>query len=373
VSSGKFVPYTIALMETKNRIAGFDLARAYAIFGMFIVNFNIVFGDYHGEGTINTFLNLFNGNSSTLFVMLAGMGVALLSNRPLYTELEKRNLQSVILKRSWFLFFIGLLLYLWWSADILHFYGGYMHVAAMLLFVPKRWYVVGIVVSIVIWHILLFIIPFEAGWNFETLQYTDFWTVKGFLRNTFYNGWNPIFPWIGFFLFGMWLGRLKWYDKVIKIKIFIIAIAVYLITEAVRYLAVQPGVSADITQYLKADYLPHTLPFMLSTGSFGCVLLVIWFWIGERWGETKIARWLTATGQMTLTHYILSLTLGMILLSWLTGLSYVNYVIERTPASPLSILIFSIIYFIASVAFSAWWKLRLKNGPFEILMRRFSG
>jgi uncharacterized protein len=360
-------------METKKRISGFDLARAYAIFGMFIVNFNIVFGEYHGEGAINTFLNLFNGNSSTLFVMLAGMGVALLSNRDAYTELEKKSLRSIILKRSWVMFFLRLLLYLWWPADILHFYGGYMHVAALLLFVPRCWYVIGTAGAILFWHALLFIIPFEAGWNFDTLQYLDFWTVTGFLRNTFYNGWNPIFPWIGFFLFGMWLGRLDWHDKAIKIKVIVIAEVVYLATEAVRYLATQPSVPAELAQYLVADYLPPTLPFMLSTGSFGCVLLVIWFWVGERWGDTKIAHWLMATGQMTLTHYILSLTLGMLLLSWLTGLSYVNYVVERTPASPFFILIFSIAYFAASVAFSAWWKTRFKNGPFEILMRRFSG
>lgn len=360
-------------METKKRIVGFDLARAYAIFGMFVVNFNIVFGEHAGEGAINTFLNLFNGNSSTLFVMLAGMGVALLSNRESYTDLERTDLRSIILKRSWFLFLIGLLLFLWWPADILHFYGGYMHVAAWLLFIPKRWYLVGMAGAILLWHLLSGIIPFETGWNFETLQYTDFWTVEGFLRNTFYNGWNPIFPWMGFFLFGMWLGKLHWQDKATKIKVMAAAMGVYLTTEIVRYLIHQPGVSAELAQYLTADYLPPTLPFMLSTGSFSCVLLVIWFWVGERWGETKMAHWLMATGQLTLTHYILSLTLGMLLFSWLTGLSYINGAAGHTPASPLFILLFSVLYFIGSVAFSAWWKMRFKNGPFEMLMRRFSG
>jgi uncharacterized protein len=359
--------------SSKNRIIGFDLARAYAIFGMFIVNFNIVFGEYHTGGAINTFLSLFNGNSSTLFVMLAGMGVALLTNRPGYTDEEQKNLRGIILKRSWFLFVIGLLLYLWWPADILHFYGGYMHVAALLLFVPKRWYVVGALVAIAVWHALLFVIPFEAGWNFDTLQYADFWTVKGFLRNTFYNGWNSIFPWLAFFLFGMWLGRLPWHKSRLKIRVLITAVIVYVFAEVIRWIGAQPIVLADIAMYLTADYLPPTLPFMLSTASFGCLLLVIWFWIGERWGQSKIAGWLAATGQMTLTHYILSLTLGMLLFASLTGIPYINHLAERTPASPALVLVFSVVYFAASVVFSAWWKGRFKNGPFELLMRKISG
>ena len=53
---------------------------------------------------------------------------------------EKAKLRSHILKRSWFLLSIGLLLFTWWPGDILHFYGGYMHIAAFILFVPKRYY-----------------------------------------------------------------------------------------------------------------------------------------------------------------------------------------------------------------------------------------
>ena len=57
----------------KQRIIGFDLARAYAIFGMFIVNFNMVFGSYNDQSIIGKFMSLFSGNSSTVFVILAGM------------------------------------------------------------------------------------------------------------------------------------------------------------------------------------------------------------------------------------------------------------------------------------------------------------
>jgi uncharacterized protein len=359
--------------SSKNRIIGFDLARAYAIFGMFIVNFNTVFGSHTNHKGLSGFLNLFNGNSSTLFVMLAGMGVALMSNRAEYSEIEKKNIKAIVMKRSRFLFFIGLLLYFWWPADILHFYGGYMHIAAFLLFVPKRWYVMGAIAAISIWHILLVIIPFENGWDFATLQYTDFWTVTGFLRNTFYNGWNPIFPWVAYFLLGMWLGRLNWFEKSVKIKVLVASEVVYIAIEVLQYLASQPGFNPSLAFYINADYIPPALPFMLSTASFGCAMLVIMTWIGEKFSESKIAQALASTGQMTLSHYIISLTVGMIILSILTGKNYTGNITEQEPTSPLFIFLYSIIYFLASVAFSVWWKSKFKNGPFEMLMRKISG
>lgn len=366
--------HNIKCMEqTKSRIIGFDLARAYAIFGMFIVNFNTVFGSHTNHEGLSGFLNLFNGNSSSLFVILAGMGVSLMSNRMSYSEIEKNAIRSVVIKRSWFLFFIGLLLYLWWPADILHFYGGYMHIAALLLFVPTRFYLISAAIVILLWHVLFVFIPFENGWNFTTLQYIDFWTVSGFLRNTFYNGWNPIFPWLAYFLLGMWLGRLNWNEKSVKIKLFAVAELTYLSIEGARYLAEKSNLPADVKFYLAADYLPPTLPFLLSTGSLSCVILIITFWIGEKVHHYRFASLLVNTGRMTLTHYILSLTLGMILLAALSGRSYIGSVNESTPLAPAFILIYSLAYFGVSVWLSKVWSSYFPNGPFESLMRKISG
>jgi uncharacterized protein len=75
-------------MPTK-RIIGFDLARAYAIFGMFIVNFNFCFGSF-GNGTpVGQFLRLFTGNSTSIFILSAGMGVSLMTHRDVYNDEEK--------------------------------------------------------------------------------------------------------------------------------------------------------------------------------------------------------------------------------------------------------------------------------------------
>ena len=131
------IEYCVKTDEMNNRIIGFDLARAFAIFGMFIVNFNFSFGSFQDNSVIGQFLNLFTGNSTAIFIICAGMGISLLTNNSLEnSKHEKSKFKSIILKRSWFLFALGLLLYNWWAGDILHFYGGYMHIAAFILFIP---------------------------------------------------------------------------------------------------------------------------------------------------------------------------------------------------------------------------------------------
>lgn len=356
----------------KVRIIGFDLARAYAIFGMFIVNFNTVFGSHTDHNGLNGFLNLFNGNSSTLFVMLAGMGVSLMTSRNDYTLQERKNLKSIITRRSWFLFVLGVLFYLWWPADILHFYGGYMHIAVLLIFFPKEYYLYAAAAAIIAFHILLIILPYDTGWNFETLQYNDFWTLKGFLRNTFYNGWNSIFPWVAYFLIGMYLGRLNWKDNKTPKKILWIGLIIYSTTFLVQSFAPSMTQNKDLLLYLTADYLPPFLPFMLGTASFGLILISIFILIGNTIGEAKIANVLASTGQMTLTHYITHLVLGLFLLSIMTGKTLSYDLIKDTPTNPIIILTFAIVYFLFSCIFSYLWMKKYKNGPLEMLMRKIS-
>jgi uncharacterized protein len=356
----------------KTRITGFDLARAYAIFGMFIVNFNTVFGSLANHNGLSGFLNLFNGNSSTLFVILAGMGVSLMTGRNEYTPEEKRNVKSIIVKRSWFLFVLGVAFYLWWPADILHFYGGYMHIAVLLIFFPKKIFLYAAAAAVIIFHVLLTVIPYETGWNFETIVYNDFWTLKGFLRNTFYNGWNPIFPWIAYFFLGMYLGRLNWNDNKTPKSVLITGITVYAVTFAIQSFAGSITQNKDLLFYLTADYIPPFAPFMFSTASFGLIVISVFIYTGNKAGNTKIARVLAATGQMTLTHYIAHLVLGLLLLSAVTGKRLSHELMNKTPESPVVILAFAIGYFLFSCAFSYFWAKKYKNGPLEMLMRKIS-
>lgn len=357
----------------QNRIIGFDLARAYAIFGMFIVNFNTVFGSHTNHEGLSGFLNLFNGNSSTLFVILAGMGMSLMTNRNSYSSEEKKRIKQVITKRSWFLFVLGVFFCLWWPADILHFYGGYMHIAVLLIFLPKQYALIAAAASIVVFHLLSAIIPYDAGWNFETLMYNDFWTLNGFLRNTFYNGWNAIFPWVAYFLLGIYLGRLNWQNPKTPKLVFFIGLSVYECVFLVQTFATSITQDKDLIVYLTADYLPPFLPFMLGTASFGLMLISMFIYVGNKFGDTKAAKLFALTGQMTLTHYIAHLVLGLLLLAFISGKSLSFDLLTEKPTSPIIIFVFAILYYLLSCVFSVYWAKKFKNGPLEMLMRKISG
>lgn len=357
----------------QQRIIGFDLARAYAIFGMFIVNFNFSFGSIMAPtDNVGRFLNIFTGNSTAIFIICAGMGVSLMTNRNDCNEEEKARLKSIILKRSWFLFALGLLLYNWWSGDILHFYGGYMHFAAFLLFVPKRYYL-GIAISVIaVFHVLLFIIPINTGWDFTTFNYNDFWKPLGFLRNTFYNGWNSMFPWVSYFLVGMWLGRLNWTDKLTRRNIFICGFIIFILFQALRVLAKHDYFNTFWSEYIMAEYFPPYLPFIMLTMGFAFMVIPVCMHIGEKYSTNSFILALQKTGQMTLSHYVIHLTLGMILMAFLTNKHYTGLLEDEKPTLAIYILVYSILFFIFSILFSVFWTKKFKHGPLETLMRKIS-
>jgi hypothetical protein len=65
----------------KQRVTGFDLALALAIFGMVIVNFKIAMNAETGNTLLMNFAGAFDGRASALFVILAGVGVTLMTNK----------------------------------------------------------------------------------------------------------------------------------------------------------------------------------------------------------------------------------------------------------------------------------------------------
>jgi uncharacterized protein len=356
----------------KQRIIGFDLARTYAIFGMYIVNFNFCFGNIwlnQDADAVAWFLSLFTGNSTSIFIFCAGMGLVLMSKNKQNTSEEKTQMKSIVLKRSWFLLLLGLLLFPWWPGDILHFYGGYMHIAAFLLFVPKRYYLWSAASVVVLYHILVLFFNVETGWNLSNYSYLDFWTPLGFLRNTLFNGWNSILPWLAYFLVGMWLGHLDWSENKRKKQVFFTGLGLYIAFEALRNFGKHHDMSPTWKMFILSEYFPPFLPFMALTMGFALMVIPICMWIGERFGQLTVFQWIAKTGQMTLSHYVLHITLGMVTLSYLSGIPYSRFAQTATTLSATQVLLFAISWFILSVFFSIFWSKKFNNGPLEMLMR----
>ena len=73
----------------KKRIIGIDVARALAVIGMIIVNFKIVFGQ-HGDEWLKTFAHFFEGKAAATFVVLAGVGLAFMTNTAVNNQDQKK-------------------------------------------------------------------------------------------------------------------------------------------------------------------------------------------------------------------------------------------------------------------------------------------
>lgn len=353
--------------KSKSRILGFDFARGIAVLGMFLMNFKIVMVvSTSGPEWLKIFTGFFEGKFGVMFVILAGIGISLMSARGIVnkdTVLIKKN-RITLFKRSLFLFVIGLLYIFIWPADILHYYGIYLIIGALLITASnkKLWSIITF--CTIGFFILTLFLDFENGWGWTDLSYTDFWTIKGFIRNLFFNGFHPIFPWLAFLLIGMWFGRLNMKDLRLRNKILKISIALAVTTEVLSLFLVYISGDSEILYVFKTSAFPPFPLFVIAGASEALIMIITCIKFAERYHENKIIKTFAYTGQMVLTHYILHVVVGMGILNSINRLFNQQLVFS---------LLYACCYFVVSVFFTMLWRKKYERGMFEMLMRKISG
>lgn len=354
----------------KNRLIGIDVARALAVIGMIIVNFKVVFGE-KGESWFKIFAHLFEGKAAATFVVLAGLGLALMSNSAIQNQDKPKikTAQKRIFKRAIFLFFVGLS-YIWiWPADILHFYGIYMLIALLFIQQKPKIIFLGTIFFIFLFPVLLLFLDYENGWNFQTLAYTDFWTLNGFLRNLFFNGFHPVIPWTAFILMGLWLGKQNLYnDKFIQ-KTFWLSFVFFASIQSTSYLFIQnlsegnPSAREELSIIFGTNPMPPLPLYLLNGISFAFMLITACIYIVKKNPQNIIFIALQKTGKLALTFYVLHVILGMGAIELLFTTTLGDYSIN-----------FSVVYALAfslfCIGFALIWLKFRKIGPFEWLMRK---
>lgn len=352
------------------RIIGYDLARALAVFGMVIVNFKIAMeASQNGPEWLRQLVGLLEGRAAATFVVLAGVGLSLLSRKGRIAQDAVRLAQDrrTLLKRALFLFVMGLLYTPIWPADILHFYGVYIAVAAFLLMAPTRrlWaYAVGLVVAFVV---LISVLDYETGWNWDTLEYSGFWTPAGMVRHLFYNGFHPVVPWLAFLLVGMILGRQDMREPSVRRRVIGWGAGIALVTEAVSWglvRALSVGASTSDQQDILALFGTGPMPplplYMLAGAGTACAVIGLAVALGERFPDARWLRPFVSTGQLALTLYVAHVIVGMGTLEALGRLENQSLV---------AALVASGVFCIAGVVFAHLWRMRFKRGPLEAIMR----
>ena len=196
------------LTPSPTRLDGLDLARFLAFAGMVIVNFKVVTGAGNGgnagaSSALGILVGALEGRAAATFVVLAGVGLGLAGLRDI------NRTTAVTIRRAMFLLVVGLGNALVFEADIIHYYAFYFLVGVFLLPLNNRLVFLGIVIVNLVFCCMTLLLDYNQGWNWENLTYSDFWTPAGFVRNLFFNGWHPVFPWIGFLFYGIMLSRMS--------------------------------------------------------------------------------------------------------------------------------------------------------------------
>jgi len=359
-------------LKSNARIIGLDFARAWAMFGMLVVNFVVITNaEYNGPHWLVTITSLFQGRASALFVLLAGIGISLMTRNAIASGDKNKilNHRKIIWKRSLFLFIIGLGLYiLEWTGDILHYYGVYLFIAAACITLKDKWLIGLSTITLLVAQSLQLRFDTLKGWNSSMpfIEYIDFWTVEGFLRHLFFNGYHPIFPWMCFLFIGMVIGRIDLSSKTLRKKLFTWGLAVMISVEILSYALINLlipiiGKEAAIFLFSTGPILPNFLYVSSASGS-AIVAIVLSLFLTER------ANWFISamihTGQLTLTHYVSHVIVGMGILITLGRLENQSLVFA---------LLFSTCFFVFSITVSVLWRRTFSRGPFEMIMRKMTG
>lgn len=352
------------------RLTALDYARAWAIFGMIIVNYKLAMevGD-HGAIWLHTIAGLFEGRASALFVVLAGIGVSLMTAKARLSRDQHmiRENRKTLVRRAVFLFIVGTVLLLTgWSADILHYYAVFLLLAAVLITVSDRTLLILTGLVLIVSSSMLILLDYSKGWDSGFHRYADFWTGEGFILNLMFNGYHPLFPWSSFFLIGMWLGRKGWWGGNHRRKLMIYSLSGAVIFELLSYFLIHwtsPWLDADSASYLfTTKPMPPTLLYVCSAACLAVAVITICFYIVERFEKNRLTGWLIWTGQLSLSHYLGHIFIGLGLLE---AVGYLNN-------GHLGFAVaYGCGYFVMAVIFSWAWRKRVKRGPMELLMRKW--
>ncbi len=362
------------MKTNNNRIQGYDFARGLAIIGMIYVNFKTVMVMDDKHGFLYHAIEVLSGKAAALFVVLAGIGMTMMYQgavRKGNPDMIK-HVKILLLKRALFLLFAGLSYYFLWPADILHYYGVYLVIGVLFLSISRLWLQIVSIVIIVGYTTAVFVFDYEAGWNWQKLEYIDFFTLQGFFRNLFFNGFHPVFPWIVFLLTGIWVGRTDFKQRRARKRIFITSLSIFVVTKAISlvlvsfFTSLSPADAEEIYLTLGTLPMPPLLFYMISSSSLAVTLITLSIAITEKYPDKLLIRQIINTGQLALSNYFIHVVVGMLSIWAIFGKLEKAFSVEFTFA-------YATIFNVIIVMFSHYWRGKYKRGPLEYLMRKITG
>jgi uncharacterized membrane protein YeiB len=361
-------------------MAGPDVVRAVALIGVVVMNFHgylilrdIESGGVHAPtGWLDEFFDPWDGPLSTrfaaTFVLVAGVGVTLLTRRVVGDPARVREMRWRLVRRGVLLYVVGLLLEQIWPGTIIVYYGAMFVLAAGIFTWRSRWIVAAGVITAIGSTVL-------RSWRFDRArdgESTSWLTSPGddsirrYVFDVFVNGTHPLLPWFSFLCAGIVLGRiltLRWWRRAtVGVGLASVSVAWFL-----SVLLATDGDDGDDDGDL-AGVVFSTNPLDRSivyvTSALGTALLAYAAidWLAERFPVATDP--LRRAGQLTLSLYLAHVLVFNLLVDWLGWVE---------PAGTSSALLFAAGFWVAAIALAAWWQRRFARGPAEYVYRAFGG
>jgi len=351
-------------MEVSARSPGPDVVRAVAMLGVILVNYHgylILRGGDPGSGSVADFFEPFNGPLATrfaaTFVLVAGVGVTLMTNRARGDRDQTRKMRWRLSSRGVFLYAVGVVFDNIWPGTILPYYGAMFVIAAFLFTLRSRWVIaVGVAAALAGWTIRWWRYERELdGSDTSWLTRPSSTSIRGLVFDVFVNGTHPLLPWLAFLCAGIVLGRmlpLAWWRP--------LAVGAGFTMYAVATMVASATTSERATVLLSARPYSRSVLYVMSALGTALIAFAAISWLAERYEHTTAVDVLRRAGQLSLTIYVVHALVFNLVVDWLEWVE---------PGGIETALVFTAFVWIAAVAAAVVWQRRYGRGPVEQLYR----
>ena len=327
------------------RIAGLDVARALALFGMFAAHIGNA-GQYGPGGW--RWLVATHGRSSALFAVLAGVSIALMLTRApaLHPGVDAvRHTRVRVAVRGGMLIALGwILTILDTPVDIILDNLGVMFLLALIAFRWRPWVLIGVGIGVLVLGraVLTPVADHLPRWLYDLPVVHELWSFH-----------YPALVWVGYLLVGMGIGRLApWRGAALgwlAASGLVLALSAYAIGMLVANTRGMGIDWVDPTGGL-ADLGAHSYSPVEMLGNVGvaCAVIAACCWLA---GLAPRVTWpLAAAGSMTLTLYT----------AQVVAIAIVGADIVLQPSNAAWLALCAL-----SLAFACLWRWRVGQGPLE--------
>jgi uncharacterized membrane protein YeiB len=354
------------LAADSSRAYGFDVARAVAIMGMAVVNFDVMLDtDAASLPWIAAAVEFLYGRAAVTFVMLAGVSLSLMVRRSGSGRIDQA-LRPYLMRRCVLLLLAGLLITVWWMADILHFYAFFIACGIGLAGLSNK-RLGRLTLSVAIISIPVCGILTAAYDQCDQLPCTDdlVWWV-GAVLDVFISRNYSVIPWITFFMTGMVLGRLTTDNPVFHARCAAIGVAACLAIEVFSSVMTTWAESQGLTiagnvwlSLIRSESFPVSPLFIFSAGASALTVIGLAMLVSSQPWSARCVPPIAAFGRCSLTMYVVQLILGAALRSRLYLYDY--------PVTTLHALGAAVLFCCVGICFSVCWLRFFRRGPLEAL------